>query len=336
MTPKKITTKKSTAKEKKPKTKKVESSYSAKDIFVLKGLEPVRKRPGMYIGTTGPDGLHHLVYEIVDNSIDEAIGGFCNEITIALLPGNKVQLTDNGRGIPVDKHKMTGKSALETIMTTLHTGGKFGGEAYKVSGGLHGVGISVVCALSKYMRVEVCRDGGRYAQEYERGKVKTKVQKLGPCRTTGTTVIFEPDETIFETVEFNFQKLLTHLRQQAYLTKGVKITISDLRDKSDVKSYVFYFEGGIVSFVKYLTRGRPLRNENIFYCSDEKEGILVETALVYTREFEFLEESFANNIYTKEGGTHLTGLRTALTRTLNDYARKNSLIKESDSNLSGQ
>jgi len=337
--PKKTTDKKSkTAKPTKTKRPSKEtSSYSAKDIFVLKGLEPVRKRPGMYIGTTGSDGLHHLIYEVVDNSIDEAIGGFCDEITVSLLPGSRVELTDNGRGIPVDKHKATGKSALETIMTTLHTGGKFGGTAYKVSGGLHGVGISVVCALSKYMMIEVCRDGNRYAQEYSKGKVKTKLQKLGNCRTTGTRIVFEPDETIFETTtEFIFKKILTHLRQQAYLTKGIKIVVSDLREKGNFKSHTFYFEGGIVSFVKYLTRGRLLRNKNVFYCSDEKEGVLVETALIYTREFEFLEESFANNIHTKEGGMHLTGFRTALTRTLNDYARKNNLIKETDSNLSGQ
>ncbi len=334
MARKKTKTKK-TVRKKKVIRKTKSSDYTAKDIFVLKGLEPVRKRPAMYIGTTGPEGLHHLIYEIVDNSIDEAIVGHCDEITVTLLPENQVRVVDNGRGIPVDIHSQTRKSTLETIMTTLHAGAKFGGKVYQVSGGLHGVGISVVCALSKYMRAEICRDGKRYAQEYVRGKVKSKVKKVGNCRRTGTTIIFEPDEQIFKEINFSLKKILDHLRQQAYLTKGVRIVVQDWR-KKEKKEYTFYFEGGIVSYVKHLTRGRTLRNPHIFYGAGPKNGVLVEAALCYTKEFEFYEESFANNIYTKEGGTHLTGFRTALTRTLNDYARKNNLLKENDTNLSGQ
>ncbi len=334
MARKKTKTKK-TVRKKKVIRKTKSSDYTAKDIFVLKGLEPVRKRPAMYIGTTGPEGLHHLIYEIVDNSIDEAIVGHCDEITVTLLPENLIKVVDNGRGIPVDIHSQTRKSTLETIMTTLHAGAKFGGKVYQVSGGLHGVGISVVCALSKYMRAEICRDGKRYAQEYVRGKVKSKVKKVGNCRGTGTTIIFEPDEQIFKEINFSLKRILDHLRQQAYLTKGVRIVVQDWR-KKEKKEYTFYFEGGIVSYVKHLTRGRTLRNPHIFYGAGPKNGVLVEAALCYTREFEFYEESFANNIYTKEGGTHLTGFRTALTRTLNDYARKNNLLKENDTNLSGQ
>ena len=314
--------------------KKIE--YSAKDIYVLKGLEPVRKRPGMYIGSTGPDGLHHLIWECVDNSLDEAMADYAKNIEVVLLPGNRVKTTDDGRGIPVDKHAETKKSALETVMTTLHAGGKFGGEAYKVSGGLHGVGVSVVCALSKYMRAEVCRDGANHVQEYSKGKVKTKVKRIGACRKTGTTIIFEPDEEIFKEIKFNPKRIINHLRQQAYLTKGVKITFRDEREKENKTSYSFYFEGGLASYVKYLVSGIPTRNPNIFYCSGEKNGTMVETAFQYSEEYECNEESFANNIYTGEGGTHLTGFRTALTRTLNDWARKNDFLKEADSNLSGE
>ncbi len=326
-------------KEVKKTLKSKSSGYTAKDIFVLKGLEPVRKRPAMYIGTTGPEGLHHLIYEIVDNSIDEAIGGFCDEIIIEFLPKNQVRISDNGRGIPVETHPQTKKSTLETIMTTLHAGAKFGGKAYQVSGGLHGVGISVVCALSSYMRAEVCRDGYKYAQEYSRGKVKTRVKKIGKCKNSGTIIIFEPDPQIFKEIEFDLKKVLEHLRQQAYLTKGTKIKVFDKRENPPAnlpRRYNFYFEGGIVSYIKYLTQGRTRRHENIFYASDQKNGVLVEVAICYTKEYEFYEESFANNIYTKEGGMHLTGLRTALTRTLNDYARKNSFLKENEVNLSGQ
>jgi len=322
-------------KKEKPKKEKQAESYTAKDIYVLEGLEPVRKRPAMYIGSTGPDGLHHLIWECVDNSLDEAMAGYCKNIEIELLPQNRVRVADDGRGIPVDIHKQTKKSALETIVTTLHAGGKFGGEAYKISGGLHGVGISVVCALSTYMTAEVCRDGGKYFQEYAKGKAKAKVKKIGLCRQRGTTVMFEPDPQIFSEIKFDSKRILNHLRQQAYLTKGVRIVFRDEREKEKT-SYTFYFEGGLASYVKYLVQGVTPRHPNVFYCLGEKNGIQVEAAFQYTDEYECYEESFANNINTGEGGMHLTGFRSALTRTLNDYARKNEIIKEKDENLSGE
>jgi len=321
-----------------PKSKKIkkqESTYTAKDIYVLEGLEPVRRRPAMYIGTTGPEGLHHLVWECVDNSLDEAMAGFCKNIEVTLLPQNRVKTVDDGRGIPVEKHPQTKKSALETVMTTLHAGAKFGGKAYQVAGGLHGVGVSVVCALSSWMKAEVCRNGQRFFQEYAKGKPKAKIKKEGKCKQTGTVVIFEPDPEIFKEIKFDLKKILNHLRQQAYLTKGVKITVQDHRCP-EKRSYTFYFEGGLASYVKYLTRGVTPRHPNIFYGSGEKNGIIVEVALQYTEEYECYEESFANNIYTEEGGTHLTGFRTALTRTFNDYARKNGLLKESEENFNGE
>jgi DNA gyrase subunit B len=311
------------------------SDYNAKDIYVLEGLEPVRKRPGMYIGTTGIEGLHHLIWECVDNSLDEAMAGHARNIQVILLPGNKIKATDDGRGIPVDKHPQTKKSALETVMTTLHAGAKFGSKAYQVSGGLHGVGVSVVCALSKEMRVEVCREGTRYCQEYVRGKVKSPVKKDGACRQTGTTIIFEPDPEIFSETRFDVKRILNHLRQQAYLTKKVRISVLDQREKPE-KSHTFYFEGGLSSYVKHLVRDKEPRHESIYYGVGEKNGIAVEAAFQYTEEYEYLEQSFANNIYTGEGGTHLTGFRTALTRTFNDYAKKNGLLKEKDDNLGGE
>jgi len=320
---------------KKQKKGKIDSSYDAKDIYVLEGLDPVRKRPAMYIGSTGPDGLHHLIWECVDNSLDEAMAGYCKNIEVFILPGNKVKTTDDGRGIPVDKHPQTKKSALETVMTTLHAGAKFGGKAYQVSGGLHGVGVSVVCALSNYLKAEVCRGGVRYSQEYIKGKAKTKVKKIGGCKQTGTTVIFEPDSDIFKEIKFDLRRILKHLRQQAYLTPKAKIKVIDQREKPE-KSYAFYFEGGLSSYVKYLTRGVTVRHPNIFHAVSEKNGILVEAAFQYTEEYECFEESFANNIYTGEGGSHLTGFRTALTRTFNDYAKKNGLLKEDDDNLNGE
>ncbi len=320
---------------KKPKESRAEGEYTAKDIYVLEGLDPVRKRPAMYIGSTGPEGVHHLIWEVVDNSLDEAMGGYAKNIEVVLLPNSRVKVTDDGRGIPVDVHKQTKKSALETVLTTLHAGGKFGGEAYKVSGGLHGVGVSVVCALSSWMRAEVCRDGLLYTQEYSKGKPKTKVKKDGKCKKTGTTIIFEPDTEIFKEIKFDLKKVLNHLRQQAYLTKGTRITVVDQTEKL-TKSYTFYFEGGINSYVKYLIRGSVPRHPNVFYGTGEKEGILVEGAFQYTEEYECYEESFANNIYTGEGGTHLTGFRTALTRTFNDFAKKNGYIKGNDENLSGE
>ncbi len=315
--------------------KKATSDYTAKDIYVLKGLEPIRKRPGMYIGSTGPDGLHHLIYETCDNALDEFMAGYGNQMEVILLPNNQVKTVDNGRGIPVEKHPQTKKSALETVMTTLHAGAKFGGKAYRVAGGLHGVGVSVVCALSKWMKVEVCRGGLKYSQEYSRGKTKTKVKKIGKCRETGTTVIFEPDLEIFKEINFDLKKILNHLRQQAYLTKGIKITVSDERTKQK-QSYAFYFEGGLAAYIRYLVGGAVPRHSNIFCCSGLKNGIIVEAAFQYTQEYECYEESFANNIWTQEGGTHLTAFRTALTRTFNDYARRLGLLKETDENLSGK
>ncbi len=310
-------------------------SYSAKDIFVLEGLDPVRKRPGMYIGSTGPQGLHHLVYEVIDNALDEALGGYCDKIEIYLLPDNYVKVVDNGRGIPVDIHEKTKKSALETIMTTLHAGGKFGGDAYKISGGLHGVGVSVVCALSKNMRAEVCKDGGQYVQEYKQGKPIAAVKKIGTCKNRGTTIIFQPDPEIFKEIYFDRKKLLAHFRQQAYLTKGVRIDFYDQRDPNNTFDYHFFFEGGIVSYLKYLNKSSKTIHSNPFYCSGEKEGVSIEASFQYSDDYEIQEDSFANNIYTVEGGTHLTGFRSALTRLINDFARKGGFIKESDQNLTG-
>ncbi len=329
--------KKVTISPKEEQLKEKRPSYEAKDIYVLEGLEPVRKRPGMYIGSTGIEGLHHLIWEVVDNSLDEAMAGYCTEIGVTLLPDNRVSVADNGRGIPVDKHPQTGKSALETVMTTLHAGGKFGGESYKIAGGLHGVGVSVVCALSKWMRVEVCRNGWVYTQEYSRGKSLTKVKKEVPCKGSGTNVIFEPDPEIFKETEFSWVKILDHLRQQAYLTKNIKITVIDQRkgEKKNFRTHTFYFEGGLVSYIKHLNRNdKPIHN-NIFYAERNKDNILVEIALQYTEDIESLEVSFANNIHTGEGGMHLTGFRSGLTRVINDYARKNGYLKETDQNLSG-
>lgn len=310
-------------------------SYSAKDIYVLEGLDPVRKRPGMYIGSTGPQGLHHLVYEVVDNSLDEALGGYCDKIEVSLLPGDKVKVVDNGRGIPVDRHEKTKKSALETIMTTLHAGGKFGSGAYKISGGLHGVGVSVVCALSKTMTAEVCREGDKYAQDYKQGKPVAAVKKIGKCKQTGTTITFEPDPEIFKEIVFDRKKLLGHLRQQAYLTKGVRVDFYDLRDPKNPFDYHFYFEGGVKSYLKHLTKNDHAVHLNPFYGIGEKEEIVVEASFVYTDGYETYEESFTNNIFTPEGGMHLTGFRAALTRLINDYARKGGFLKESEPNLTG-
>lgn len=323
-----------TEKPRQEKEKKGES-YTAKDIYVLEGLEPVRKRPAMYIGSTGSDGLHHLIWEVIDNGIDECLAGYANKIVVTLLPENKVKSEDNGRGIPVEIHPQTKKSALETVMTTLHAGAKFGGKAYQVAGGLHGVGVSVVCALSKWMRAEICRGGFKYFQEYSRGKPKNKIKKIGKCEQTGTTVLFEPDPEIFPEIKFDSKKILNHLRQQAYLTKGIKITVVDER-KPERKKYTFYFEGGLSSYIKYLVRGTAPRHPNVYYGIGQKNGIIVEVAFQYTEEYECCEESFANNIWTREGGFHLTGFRTALTRTFNEYARKNGFLKENDENLSGE
>ncbi|MDO8654985.1 MAG: ATP-binding protein, partial [bacterium] len=274
--------------------------YTAKEIFVLEGLDPVRKRPGMYIGSTGPDGLHHLVWEVVDNSLDEAMAGHAKNIEVILLPKNQVQVTDDGRGIPVDRHAQTKKSALETVLTTLHAGAKFGGKAYQVSGGLHGVGVSVVNALSVYLKAEVSRDGFKYVQEYSRGKAKTPVKKAGPSRMRGTTILFEPDTEIFREISFDIKKILSHLRQQAYLTPGVKIVVVDKREGEE-SVYTFYFEGGLASYVYYLTQSAPAKHNTVFYVKGEKEGMVAEVAFRYMEEFETYEESFANNILTGEG-----------------------------------
>lgn len=320
-----------------PKKDPKKSTYTAEQITVLEGLDPVRKRPGMYIGGTGTDGLHHLIWEVVDNSIDEAMAGYCTEIAVELRPGNVVSVADNGRGIPVEKHKKTKKSALETVLTTLHAGGKFGGEGYKVSGGLHGVGVSVVNALSEYLEAEVHRDGGVFQQRYERGVAKAPVKKVGSSKETGTIITFKPDQDIFKTIEFDWNKILQHLRQQAYLTPGVRIEIVDTRDAAAPRTYTFLFEGGIKSYVEQLNLGRDIKNPDVFYARKELENDnLVELAVQYTDSYNETVLSFANNIHTTEGGTHMTGFRTALTRTLNDYARKNGLLKDKDENLTAE
>ncbi len=320
-----------------PEAKKIkkDDEYTAKDIYVLKGLEPVRKRPGMYIGSTGIDGLHHLIWEVVDNSLDEAMAGYAKSIEVVLLPNNRVKISDDGRGIPVEKHADTKKSALETVMTTLHAGGKFGGDAYKVSGGLHGVGVSVVCALSTFMEAEVQRDGGKYVQEYFRGTPKSAVKKVGDSKKTGTTITFDADPQIFPEIKYDAKRILGHLRQQAYLTKGVKISLSDERIKGKETDCTFYFEGGVSSYVRYLVEGTPPRHPNVFSVAASKNDIYVEAAFQYTQEMECTEESFANNIYTVDGGTHISGFRTALTRCLNDYARREGFLKEKDENFTG-
>ena len=325
---------------------KKQPSYSAKDIQVLEGLEPVRKRPGMYIGSTGVEGLHHLIWEVFDNSLDEAMAGYAKNIEVALLPDNKVRVVDDGRGIPTDIHSKTKKSALETAATTLHAGGKFSGESYKVSGGLHGVGLSVVNALSTWMRVEVSRKPDLFAQEYKIGKPLGPVKKIGKATTTGTTVIFQPDPEIFKEIRFDLNVILEHLRKQAYLTKGIKIKVIDGReplvvgegkDKKEFNyEYTFYFEGGITSYVRFLNQSCEPKNQSVFYAAKDYNGIFVEVALQYVDDLQTREIGFANNVHTIEGGMHVTGFRSAITRALNDYARKNSYIKEKDDNLTGE
>ncbi|MEF8847119.1 MAG: DNA topoisomerase subunit B [Candidatus Paceibacterota bacterium] len=307
--------------------------YDSDDINVLKGLDPVRKRPAMYIGSTDIKGLHHLIFETVDNAIDEAMMGHCDEITVTLLDDNKVSVTDNGRGIPIDKHSQTGKSGLETVMTTLHAGAKFENKAYQVSGGLHGVGVSVVCALSEWAKAEVCRDGTLYVQEYAQGDPQTDLQEEGSCGSDGTTISFKPDADIFQVTEFKFSRLIEHLRQQAFLTKGVKINIFDKREDKD-KEYHFYFEGGLRSYIEHMVKGSY--HDNTFYFSDEADDIIVEAGLRGAEDHEDEFESFANNIHTQGGGTHLSGFKSALTRTLNKHARKIDMLKEDDDNLKGR
>ncbi|CAN5718552.1 DNA topoisomerase (ATP-hydrolyzing) subunit B [soil metagenome] len=309
--------------------------YDASSIQVLEGLEAVRRRPGMYIGSTDQRGLHHLVREVVDNSVDEALGGHCDEIVVRISKDDVVTVHDNGRGIPVDKHEKMNTSALEVIMTVLHAGGKFGGGGYKVSGGLHGVGASVVNALSTWCRVEVRRNGRLYAQDYERGVPKTKVRNLGAAdpETHGTMTAFLADTTIFtEGLDYNYEALVQWFRETAYLTKGLKITFFDDRDD---KEMTFYFEGGIVSFVRHLNRHRNVVQERPFYVSKDTLCCLVEVALQYNDSYGESTHTFANNINTGDGGTHLSGFKSALTRTINDYAKKNGFLK-GDESLSGE
>ncbi len=327
--------------------------YDASDISVLEGLDPVRRRPGMYIGTTGPEGLHHLIWEIFDNSRDEAMGGFCDDIEVVLLPGNRIRVADNGRGIPVDIHKKTKVSALETVMTTLHAGGKFGGEnsGYKVSGGLHGVGASVVNALSVFCRAVVYKDGGIYFQEYSQGKKKGAVKKVGSTKMHGTVITFEPDIEIFKEIKFDFNTIVSHIRQQAYLVRGLKILIIDARgyegkidDGSvfyfrelglELPSTSFYFEGGLISLIKYYNKFQKPIHNHIFYIQKELDNVAVEVSLQYVDDIVDRIIPFANNIYTGEGGTHVTGFKTSLTRTLNTYCKKNEMMKDSEGGFTG-
>lgn len=310
--------------------------YDASAITVLEGLDPVRKRPGMYIGNTGEGGLHHLVWEIVDNSIDEAMGGYGNKIVVSLLPGNMVEVVDYGRGIPVDKHPVSKKSTLETVLTTLHAGGKFGGGGYKVSGGLHGVGASVVNALSVYLKAEVRRDGKVWVQEYKRGKPQGQVKPSGKTNETGTTITFSPDPEIFTaTTEFKIDTILNRMRQQAYLTKKLHMIVNDFRDEAKLMSYGFYFEGGIKSYVRHLNRDENPQHDEVFYVEKAEGDVNVEVSFQYTDNIAQEIQTFANNILTPGGGTHLLGFRGALTRTLNNYGRKKNLLKEKDENLTG-
>ena len=314
---------------------KVETVYDENQIQVLEGLEAVRKRPGMYIGSTSVRGLHHLVYEIVDNSIDEALAGYCENIDVTINPDNSVTVRDDGRGIPVGIHPKMGIPTVEVVFTVLHAGGKFGGGGYKVSGGLHGVGSSVVNALSEWLEVEVSNGEHIYKQRYERGKVASKLEVVGDTDKKGTTVTFMPDKLVFETVEFEYDVLLTRLREQAFLNKGVRINFKDLRGEEEIFNELYY-EGGIKSFVEYINREKTPLHPDVIYLSKEKENMIVEIAMQYTDSYSENLVSFANNINTTEGGMHETGFKSALTRILNDYAKKRNLLKDSDKTLSGE
>ena len=317
---------------------KIKGSYGAEQISVLEGLEPVRKRPGMYIGSTGPDGLFHLLREVADNCFDEAMAGHADEITITLLPGDRVSVSDNGRGIPVDMHKQYGVSALELVLTKLHAGGKFGGEAsgYKISGGLHGVGVSVVNALSDEFTAIVERDGGKYEQHYSCGTAKGPVKKIGKSDRHGTTIIFRPDATIFkEGIGFDYQRVVDHYRQQCYLTKGIKLVAIDTREPKQHDAYAFYFEGGVESYVRHLNHTKQPKHENIFFVEKQVDKSEISIGLQYTDEYVETMYAFTNNIINPEGGTHVQGFRAALTRVINTYARGKGLLKEKDDNLSG-
>lgn len=306
--------------------------YGADQIQVLEGLDPVRKRPGMYIGGTGIEGLHHLIWELVNNSIDEAMAGEADTVDVVMHENGWVTVTDNGRGIPVGKHKTTGKSALETVLTVLHAGGKFGGGGYKVSGGLHGVGVSVVNALATDLVAKVYQDGKEYEQIYKEGVPQGDIKVVGKTDKRGTSISFIPDASIFETTKFNYHTIVDFLRHQSYLTKGVRLNVSD---ESERRSYGFYFEGGIRSYVEHLNRDKETLNQPTFYVEKKVDDVTVELAIQYCDSFNEQVKTFANNIINPGGGTHLTGFRTALTRVINEYARKNGLIKEKDENLTG-
>ena len=313
------------------------AEYGADQIQVLEGLEAVRKRPGMYIGSTSSKGLHHLVYEIVDNAVDEALGGFCKNIDVIINQGNSITVIDDGRGIPVGINKKSGTSALELVFTVLHAGGKFGGGGYKVSGGLHGVGASVVNALSNWLEVEVYSEGNIYLQRYERGHISSKVDIIGTCDLDkhGTKISFQPDDTIFQETEYEYDTLKTRLRETAFLTKGLRITLRDKREE-EIHKAEFHYEGGIKEFVSYLNKSKEVSYNDIIYCEGTKDGVYVEVAMQHNDSYVENTYSFVNNIITPEGGTHLAGFRNALTKTFNDYARGNKLLKDNETNLSGE
>ena len=318
-------------------TEKVQHEYGADEIQILEGLEAVRKRPGMYIGSTSSRGLHHLVYEIVDNSVDEALAGFCTEIQVTVNKDNSVTVIDNGRGIPVGINHKSGLPAVEVVFTVLHAGGKFGGGGYKVSGGLHGVGASVVNALSNWLEVEICHDGKVYKQRYERGKVVYKLKVVGECEKgkTGTKVTFMPDDTIFEETVFDYNILKQRFREMAFLTKGLKIVLRDEREEELIER-TFHYEGGIKEFVTYLNKSKEALYEDVIYCEGMVNNVQVEVAMQHNDSYNETTYGFVNNITTPEGGTHIMGVRNALTKTFNDYARKNKLLKDSEPNLSGE
>jgi DNA gyrase subunit B len=315
------------------KGKSKKSGYSADQITVLEGLEPVRKRPGMYIGGTGLEGLHHLVWEVIDNGIDEALAGHATEVSVKLLADGGVTVIDDGRGIPTDIHPKTKKSTVETVLTVLHAGGKFGSGGYKVSGGLHGVGVSVVNALSTKLLVKVYREGQIWEQEYAGGAPKAPLKATGKTDKTGTEITFYPDASIFESTAFNYETILDRLRHAAYLTKGIH---TNLEDEASGKRYGFYFEGGIQSYVKHLNIGKEVVDDDIFYVDKTVQDTQVEISLQYTDAYSETIKAFANNVLNPDGGTHLTGFRSALTRVINDYARKNGLLKEKEENLTGE
>ena len=311
-----------------------EANYDAEQIQILEGLEAVRKRPGMYIGSTSTRGLHHLVYEIVDNAVDEALAGFCTEIKVFINEDNSVTVVDNGRGIPIGIHEKAGIPAVEVVFTILHAGGKFGGGGYKVSGGLHGVGASVVNALSNWLEVEISREGKVYKQRYERGHVMYKLKEIGKTDEVGTKVTFMPDDTIFDDVIFDYDTLKTRLREMAFLTKGLKIHLEDKRENKE-RSDDFHYEGGIREFVTYLNRHKTALYDKVIYCEGAKDDIVVEVALQHNDSYNEVTLSFVNNINTPEGGMHLTGFKSALTKVFNDYARTNKILRDKEENLSG-